>query len=278
MGLNSNQIKRIAGMLNAAKAVEKVSTRRNKTGNIRKTSGRVYVGTYGKYNNGSIDGAWLDLDDYVDAEDFYAAALELHKDEHDPELMFQDWEDVPDWAISESHIDQKYWEYKEAVPAGQEEAFSKFIDWQYPGKDLSKLDLFDVAIEFEDSYRGEWNSVEDYAYEFISDIGFENIQNKEFYFNIDGFVRDLGFEGWHYANMNDVSDDPEEYPDGEGTYDPSGEFYSDQTLEDIVAEWLDEGIIGAEQIERYFDYEKFANDLELGGDIIEIDGHIFDAQ
>ena len=25
---------------------------------------RVYVGTYGKYNNGSLFGAWLDLSDY----------------------------------------------------------------------------------------------------------------------------------------------------------------------------------------------------------------------
>ena len=26
----------------------------------------VYVGTYGKYNNGSLFGAWLDLSDYAD--------------------------------------------------------------------------------------------------------------------------------------------------------------------------------------------------------------------
>ena len=34
---------------------------------------RVYVGTYGKYNNGSLFGAWLDLSDYSDKEDFYEA-------------------------------------------------------------------------------------------------------------------------------------------------------------------------------------------------------------
>ena len=42
---------------------------------------RVYVGTYGKYNNGSLFGAWLDLSDYSDKEDFYEACRELHKDE-----------------------------------------------------------------------------------------------------------------------------------------------------------------------------------------------------
>ena len=37
---------------------------------------RVYVGTYGKYNNGSLFGAWLDLSDYADKEEFYEACRE----------------------------------------------------------------------------------------------------------------------------------------------------------------------------------------------------------
>ena len=55
----------------------------------------VYVGTYAKYNNGSLFGAWLDLSDYSDKEEFYEACRELHKDEEDAEYMFQDWENVP---------------------------------------------------------------------------------------------------------------------------------------------------------------------------------------
>ena len=42
---------------------------------------KVYVGTYAKYNNGSLSGAWLDLSDYSDKEEFYEACRELHKDE-----------------------------------------------------------------------------------------------------------------------------------------------------------------------------------------------------
>lgn len=34
----------------------------------------VYVGTYAKYNNGSLSGAWLNLSDYSDKEEFYEAA------------------------------------------------------------------------------------------------------------------------------------------------------------------------------------------------------------
>ena len=41
---------------------------------------RVYVGTYNKYNNGSLFGKWLDLSDYSDMDEFLEACRELHKD------------------------------------------------------------------------------------------------------------------------------------------------------------------------------------------------------
>ena len=50
---------------------------------------RIYVGTYAKYNDGSIEGKWLDLSDYSDKEEFYEACRELHKDEEDPESEYQ---------------------------------------------------------------------------------------------------------------------------------------------------------------------------------------------
>ena len=53
---------------------------------------RIYVGTYAKYNEGSIFGKWMDLSDYSGSEEFYDACRELHSDEEDPEMMFQDWE------------------------------------------------------------------------------------------------------------------------------------------------------------------------------------------
>ena len=53
---------------------------------------RIYVSTYVKYNENSIFGKWLDLSDYSDSEEFYDACRELHSDEEDLELMFQDWE------------------------------------------------------------------------------------------------------------------------------------------------------------------------------------------
>ena len=66
---------------------------------------RVYVGTYGKYNSGSIAGKWLDLDAYNNAEEFYNACRKLHSNEHDPEIMFQDFEGFPESYYGECSID-----------------------------------------------------------------------------------------------------------------------------------------------------------------------------
>jgi len=68
---------------------------------------QIYVGTYAKYNAGSIAGAWLNLEDYQDKDAFLKACAELHKDEEDPELMFQDFEGFPSNFYSESGIEEE---------------------------------------------------------------------------------------------------------------------------------------------------------------------------
>lgn len=72
----------------------------------------VYVGTYHKYNCGNLNGQWLYLDDYADYEEFIEEAKALHHDEHDPELMFQDFDtEAPESFYSESHIDEAFWDW-----------------------------------------------------------------------------------------------------------------------------------------------------------------------
>jgi len=83
---------------------------------------KLYVGTYAKYNRGSLAGAWLNLDDYRNADEFAAACRRLHRDERDPEFMFQDVETDPgaDWQeglYSESGIPREYWTLKSEAEA-----------------------------------------------------------------------------------------------------------------------------------------------------------------
>lgn len=62
----------------------------------------IYCGTYGKYADGSIKGAWVDLTTFASGEEAIKWMCEvLHKDERDPELMFQDFQYFPDWMYAE---------------------------------------------------------------------------------------------------------------------------------------------------------------------------------
>lgn len=51
---------------------------------------KAYVGTYAKYNSGSLFGQWIDVSDFDNMEDFLEACRKLHADEKEPEIMFQD--------------------------------------------------------------------------------------------------------------------------------------------------------------------------------------------
>ena len=127
----------------------------------------IYVGTYEKYNNGSLAGNWLKLTDYDDLDDFYKACHELHKDESDPELMFQDYEYIPKSMIGESWIDPQFYDFIDTV-------------------DFSCIDL-DVYIEavnngldwndLESKYYGEFDSDSDFTFEYAINTGFEQPNN-----------------------------------------------------------------------------------------------------
>tara|TARA_X000001388_G_C2169143_1_gene99105 strand:+ start:155 stop:646 length:492 start_codon:yes stop_codon:yes gene_type:complete len=71
---------------------------------------KVYVGTYGKYNNGNLQGAWFNLEDYSCKDEFLDTAIKFHNDESDPELMYQDWDDDGLGLIGESVLDEKLWD------------------------------------------------------------------------------------------------------------------------------------------------------------------------
>lgn len=99
---------------------------------------KIYIGTYRKYNEGSLFGKWLTLSDYSDKDEFYEACKELHKDEEDPEFMFQDWEGLPKDLISESWISETVFELiEQADQMDNFDAFMAFLD--FTGYSLDRL-------------------------------------------------------------------------------------------------------------------------------------------
>jgi antirestriction protein len=126
------------------------------------TEARIYCGTYAKYNAGSIAGAWLTLSDYADRDDFLDACRDLHKDESDPELMFQDFEGFPrPWYSESAAPDAILWEWLE-LDENEREAFGLYAD------NLGG----DATIEgFRDCYQGTRDSEADFAQEIAEECG-----------------------------------------------------------------------------------------------------------
>lgn len=92
----------------------------------------IYVGTYGKYNSGSIAGEWIDPADYDSKEDFLEYCAELHEDEEDPEFMFQDWEGIPDALIGESWISEMLWDERviEIIQSDEDDLLHEWNEYQ----------------------------------------------------------------------------------------------------------------------------------------------------
>lgn len=130
------------------------------------TSPAIYVGTYEKYNNGSIFGKWLKLNDYDNTAEFYNACKELHKDEEDPELMFQDYEGFPRSLYFECGGIDEIYEYLNFIHDHNidADAFEAYVEL---GNDLS------FCIQnFEEAYQGAWGSDREFCEQLFDEINF----------------------------------------------------------------------------------------------------------
>lgn len=152
---------------------------------------RVYVGTYAKYNEGSIFGKWLDLSDYSDKEEFYDACRDLHSDEEDAEFMFQDYENIPSGLIGECWISDNIFDVIEAVSDMDENEQEAFCLWLNDGsQDIYTDDIHGLVNSFRDDYQGYYDDEEDYAYEVVEQC-YDLPEFAQTYFDYAKFARDL---------------------------------------------------------------------------------------
>lgn len=155
----------------------------------------VYVGTYSKYNDGNLFGMWVDLVKCGDYDTFMEVCHNLHADEEDPELMYQDYECFPNAWYSESGIDEdtfdKIIEYAE-LDEDDREAFEEFTD-------SFGNDSFD---SFKERYMGKWDSEKDFA-EHIVDECYnldDMMGHLASYFDYEAFARDLFIDDYYFTN------------------------------------------------------------------------------
>lgn len=156
---------------------------------------RIYVGTYAKYNNGSISGAWIDLDKYADRDAFLKACGELHKDEEDPELMFQDYEGFPKGFYSESSIPDALWDWLDLDESDRNllAAYQDAVD--------EKGDIETAR----DAFYGIHDSERDFAESFYEETGMDKGIPDALRCHIDweGVARDFGYDGWTFHHTDE---------------------------------------------------------------------------
>ena len=159
----------------------------------------LYCGTYGKYNSGNLSGMWLNVSTFDDYEDFVNFCLAIHADEEDPELMYQDFENMPDSLYHESMGEKgfnKISEYCELCDEYSVEAVDDFLEWYSP-EDLDMM---------HDSYSGVYDSEEDFARAFVNkrcDLE-KMIGDLDYYFNYEALTRDLFLGDYHFGSHGTV--------------------------------------------------------------------------
>jgi antirestriction protein len=155
------------------------------------TSPRIYVACLAAYNNGRLHGAWIDADQ--DADDLaqqIRAILARSPKPHAEEWAIHDFEGFGPLRLSE-------WESVErvaAIAAGIGEHGEAFGAWLSNDSSRDPQD----CESFTDVYRGEWDSMRDYADNLADELGLWDVAEKAgspyVVVDVDAFARDLDIE------------------------------------------------------------------------------------
>ena len=166
---------------------------------------RIYVGTYRKYNKGSLKGGWVDMADLYDLEEFRERCAKIHEDEEEPEYMFQDWENIPECLIDEGNLEENFFELRDELDKLNDTEKEAFWVWaHYEGVNLCK-DAYFLVRSFQSAFVGCYADKEEFAKELV---GMEH-ELSEFalsYFDYskyadDLFMTDFWFEdGYSFRN------------------------------------------------------------------------------
>lgn len=159
----------------------------------------IYCGTYGKYNSGNFNGMWLNVSTFDSYDDFENFCKAIHADEEDPELMYQDYENMPRSLYHESMGEEgfnKIAEYCELCDDYSVSAVDDFLEWS-SSDDLGRM---------HDAYVGVYDSEEDFAEEIVSDCyDIDNMMGSlACYFDYEKFARDLFMGDYYFGSHGTV--------------------------------------------------------------------------
>lgn len=221
----------------------------------------IYVGTYGKYNNGSLKGEWVNLTDFDSKEEFLQYCQNLHSDEPDAELMFQDYENIPKCFIGESYIDERFWDF---LNDNNYDYDVKYAVANYYNDADDYFDNIDNIIVWHGC-----NDMSDVAMEYIAQLEAEGVGVGDRYFDYEKFGSECSYDG------------PSKDSGAESIYQEYGvQEDNDYELGEAIVDQIYGGVenLPKETIENYIDYEAYGRDLSYDSDWIDYDDGIIEVR
>ena len=219
----------------------------------------IYVGTYGKYNNGSLEGEWVYLDQFNSKDEFLQYCTQkLHANERNAELMFQDYEYIPEGFVGESFISPRFWDFL-ALDGPYDMKLAVANALGEPEEAMETLENGDFQVFY------GCNSVEDIVQEYLEQGVMPS--RPENYFDYKRFGRECSWDG----PMSD---------DYESIYEEFGvEEDDDEALGEAIVDSMYGGVenMPKETVEQYMNISALARDMsyenhyaEFNGGMIEI--------
>lgn len=154
----------------------------------------IYCGTYGKYNDGCLQGLWIDLTTFDDYEELLNFCYAIHADEADPELDVQDWECMPTGLDGDDIFSEERFEQLKDYNALCEKYETDAVDAYLGIYNLDDLD------RFEERYQGKYDSERDFAEHIVDECyDLDRLMGRlSYYFDYDAYARDLFMEGYSF--------------------------------------------------------------------------------
>lgn len=166
---------------------------------------QIYVASLSDYNAGRLHGAWINLEEFSDAEQVLehikttilatspeAAATGFPAEE----WAIHDYEEAPtqfgEYESLETLMDIQHWINKIQDNGADIDAIAAYLEYF----DVSSLD------RFEDRYHGEWGSEEDFTEDLVDQCGYlhDMPENLRYYFDYKKFARDLFINDYVFQN------------------------------------------------------------------------------
>lgn len=155
---------------------------------------RIYVADLAAYNAGKLHGAWIDANQ--DSSEIFQAINEMLKKSPErgaEEYAIHDFEGFGNYSLSEYESIETVSKLALAIEEHGELVADVISHVGFTGSEMVE----EGVSYLEENYSGEYDSLEDYAQQYLEDTGALNEvpESLRYYFDFEKYARDLEISG-----------------------------------------------------------------------------------